>query len=86
MNNRNDDVENGIANVANGTTSTFVSAQLKAGVKLQPIQMHGYWVNAVSVNDVDYLELNWQESSQVKGKFCVFPESGPFKVSFPTFQ
>jgi hypothetical protein len=38
------------------------------------------------VNDVQYLELEWQESSQFRGKFRVFPELGPFKVSFPIIE
>jgi hypothetical protein len=70
MCNRYDIAEFGIAN---GTTSTFVRAQLKADAKLQPIPMHEHWwgwgyVNAVSVNNVEYLELEWQDSSQFKGK------------------
>ena len=60
--------------------------QLKADVDLQPIQMHGYWVNAVSTNDVEYLELEWQDSSQFKGKFRVFPVSGVFKVRIPIVE
>jgi hypothetical protein len=50
MINDNIDVHNGIAN---GTTAEFVKAYLKPGAKLVPIQMFGYWVYSVTVDEVD---------------------------------
>ena len=47
----NEDVEHGIAN---GTQCIFRSVHLKPGTIPQPIQMHGYWVNSVSVEDVQW--------------------------------
>jgi hypothetical protein len=80
MGNENEDVENGIAN---GTTCIFKKAKLKPGAQLHPIQMHKYWVNSVSVNDVEYLELQWQDSSRFVGTFRIFPKEKKYRVLFP---
>jgi hypothetical protein len=40
-----------------GTSAEIVKMYLKVGEKLRPIQMFGYWVNFVTVDDVDQLEL-----------------------------
>jgi hypothetical protein len=40
-----------------GTSAEVVKTYLKVGAKLQPIQMFGYWVNSVTVDEVDQLEL-----------------------------
>jgi hypothetical protein len=50
----NIDVHNGIAN---GTTAEFVSLS-QPGAKLVPIQMFGYWVYSVTVDEVDQLDLS----------------------------
>jgi hypothetical protein len=42
---------------------------LKHGATLQPIELNGYWVNSVSVEDVAFLELEWQDSSRFSGRF-----------------
>jgi hypothetical protein len=80
MGNENSDVAHGIAN---GTTCTFKKANLKPGTVLQPIKMHGFWVNSVCVDDVESLELEWQDCSRFQGIFRVFPEQGTFVVSYP---
>ena len=54
MVNENSDVANGIAN---GTNCLFKYAKLKPGTIFHPIMMHGFWVNSVSVHDVEYLQL-----------------------------
>jgi hypothetical protein len=64
----NEDVEHGIAN---GTQCIFRSVPLQPGIIPQPIQMHGYWVNSVSVEDVQWLELEWQNSSRFRGRFRI---------------
>jgi hypothetical protein len=61
MINDNIDVHNG----SNGTTAEFVKAYLKPGAKLVPIQMFGYWVYSVTVDEVD-LCGNYD---RFKGKF-----------------
>jgi hypothetical protein len=53
MINDNIDVHNGIAN---GTTAEFVSLS-QTGAKLVPIQMFGYWVYSVTVDEVVQLDL-----------------------------
>jgi hypothetical protein len=80
MVNENNDVHNGIAN---GTTAVFQKAILKSGVKLQPLQMFGYWVNSVCVDDVEQLELKWQDSDRFQGKFRIDAIKGVYKVKFP---
>jgi hypothetical protein len=47
-------IHNGIAN---GTTAEFVSLS-QTGAKLVPIQMFGYWVYSVTVDEVDQLDLS----------------------------
>jgi hypothetical protein len=83
MGNENKDVQNGIAN---GTTSIFKKAQLKPGAKLHPIKLHGFWVNAVSVDDVEYLLLQWQDSSRFVGTFRIVPSKGVFSVKYPLME
>ena len=81
MMNENIDVGHGMAN---GTTCIFKKAQLKPGAKLHPVKMHGYWVNAVNVEDVEYLLLQWQDSSRFVGTFRVAnPSKGVFEVKYP---
>ena len=80
MGNENADVTHGIAN---GTTSIFKYAQLRPGTILQPTQIHGFWVNAVSVDDVEYLQLEWQDSSRFQGTFRVVPKTMTYDVYFP---
>ena len=36
--------------------------------------MYDKWVYAVSIDDVDHLELQWQDSSRFEGRFRIFPE------------
>ena len=81
MGNANTDVENGIAN---GTTCTFKKIVLKQGTSPHPIRMHGYWVYAISANDVEHMELNFQDSSRFVGTFRVRPKTILYKVNFPT--
>ena len=78
MGNKNEDVKNG---VANGTTSLFQKIILKAGKKPYPMQLHGYWVYAVEIDDVDHLLLRWHES-KFQGTFKVFPAQGVYRVRF----
>ena len=79
MYNKNIDVDNGIAN---GTTCSLEKVYLKHDAKLQPIQVHGYWINAVSIEDVDHLQLHWEGSERFQGTFNVFQEMKLFTVKF----
>jgi hypothetical protein len=80
MVNDNIDVYNGIAN---GTTTTFVKAILKKGAILEPMQMFGYWVYSVTVDDVDQLEMEWQDYDRLRGKIRVSDIHGLYNVHFP---
>lgn len=83
MGNENSDVGNGIAN---GTTCMFRKVHFKVGVTLQRIQMHGFWVYAASVDDIDCLELEWQDSSMYQGKFYVFPQASKYHIYYPVYE
>lgn len=82
MGTSNDDVKNGIAN---GTTSTFRKVCLKAGKTAKPIKMHGYWVKAVDIGDVDHIELEWQDC-HFKGTYKMFPTRDAFTVKYPIVE
>jgi hypothetical protein len=77
----NTDVSNGIAN---GTTALFRKAVLKQGRAPTPIQMHGYYVYSVDIDDVDYLLLEWLDCEPYfTGTFRIHPKNGAFNVKFP---
>jgi hypothetical protein len=83
MVNDNIDVYSGISN---GTTTKFVKAILKKGAIIVPMQMFGYWVNSVTVDDVDQLELEWQNYDRFRGKIRVSSKQGVYKVQFPVSE
>lgn len=80
MINENSDVAHGIAN---GTTCLFKKAHLKPGAILQPMKMHGFWVNSANVDDIECLELEWQDSPIFVGSFKVYAKKEKFTVDFP---
>ena len=83
MLNANDDVEHGLAN---GTTAIFRRAHLKPNARIYPIQMHGYWVNSVTAEDVEYLQLDWQDS-RFKGWFRIKCKKATYTVkNYPVFE
>ena len=82
MQNSNDDVEHGIAN---GTTALFRKAHLKPNAKLHPVQMHGYWVNSVAAEDVEYLQLEWQDS-RFKGWYRIKSTKSTYTVNYPVIE
>jgi hypothetical protein len=48
--------------------------------------MFGYWVNSVTVDEVDQLELEWQDYDHFKGKLRVSPIQGVCNVKFPVCE
>ena len=80
MGTQNEDVNNG---QANGTTSLLERVILKHGAKLKPMQMHGCWVNAVDIDDVDHLLLRWCKLDRFQGTCKQHPGKGTFKVQHP---
>jgi hypothetical protein len=69
--------------MANGTTCEFRKLVLKPGAKLEKIQMYGYWVYAVSMEDVEHMEVNWQDCDFFEGTFELKPKVGTFRVKYP---
>jgi len=82
MGTANDDVLNG---QANGTTALFKRAFLMPDANLVPIQIHGYWVYSVDIQDVESLELEWQDSV-FKGCFRVESKNQIFAVKYPVLE
>ena len=78
----NIDVKHGIAN---GTCCQFVKAVLKHGTHIEPIQVHGRWVNSVDISNVDHIELRFDESYAPKfvGTFKLQFRERAFKVDYP---
>jgi hypothetical protein len=84
MVNANLEVRNGIAN---GTTATFRKAILKKDAEPTPIQVHGYWVYAVDIQDVDHLELEWRDCDPYfTGTFKVHAQQGTFRTFYPIYE
>lgn len=77
---QNKDVSNGIAS---GTTATFDHVKLKDGIQPHPLRLHGYWVKAVNIEEVDYIVLKWKEGSLRQGTFKLFPTKSTFTADFP---
>jgi hypothetical protein len=82
MGTMNEDVKNGIAN---GTTGKFRKIKFKPGKVSSPIQVHGYWIHSINIEDVEYLELEWSDS-QFQGRFRVEPMTAKFRVQFPIVE
>jgi 6-pyruvoyl-tetrahydropterin synthase len=77
----NIDVANGIAN---GTTAKFRKAILKEGATPSPIQVHQRWVNAIDIDDVDHLVLEWVDCDPFyTGTFKLYPKRGPYSTKYP---
>jgi hypothetical protein len=79
----NEDVVHGIAN---GTTCIFHKVVLKPESELEKIQMYGVWVYTISVEFVEYIEVEWQDCDKFIGRFRLTPEVGVFRVKFPITQ
>jgi hypothetical protein len=50
------------------------------------MQINGYWVNSVTVDEVDQLELEWQDYTRFRGKFRVSAKQGVYNVKFPVSE
>ena len=82
MGTTNDDVDNGIAN---GVTAVFKQIHLLDEANLVPIQLYGFWVYSVNIQDVKSLEMEWQDS-RFKGRFRVQPKKQNFQVRYPVME
>jgi hypothetical protein len=79
----NEDVVHGIAN---GTTCIFRKVVLKPDSELEKIKMYGVWVYTISIEFVEYIEVEWQDCDKFIGRFRLTPETGVFRVKFPISQ
>jgi hypothetical protein len=77
---KNIDIPNGITN---RTTCKFKKVILKAGVKLQRIKIHGYWINDISTEDVEQIEVEWLNCDHFMGKFRLTTNIGTLRVKYP---
>ena len=71
--------------VANGTCSVFEKATFKQGKKPSLIQIDGYWVYAIDIEDVEFITLRWTDS-KFEGTFRIYPSAGCFTVKFPIWD
>jgi hypothetical protein len=79
----NEDVVHGIAN---GTTCIFRKVVLKPDSVLEKIKMYDVWVYTISIEFVEYIEVEWQDCDKFVGRFRLTPEVGVFRVKFPISQ
>jgi hypothetical protein len=82
MVNDNIDVKDGIAN---GTCCNFEKAVLKPGKNVQKMKVHGRWVYAVDIDDVDHIVLRFDKSYHptFEGTFKLKPRERRFLVEYP---
>jgi hypothetical protein len=45
--------------------------------------MYDYWVHAVGMDNVEYIEVEWQDCNHFVGKFQLKPKVGIFRVKYP---
>ena len=76
----NEDVLHGIAN---GTVCTFRKLVLKPGAEIEKIRMYDYWVHAVGMDAVEYIEVEWKDCDHFVGKFRMKPKVRTFRVKYP---
>jgi hypothetical protein len=69
--------------IAKGTVCKFRKLVLKPCVETGKIEMYTYWVNTIAMDDVEYIEVEWQDCDHFIGKFCMKTETALFKVKFP---
>jgi dimeric dUTPase (all-alpha-NTP-PPase superfamily) len=55
----------------------------ETGAELEKIGMYDYWVHAVGMDVVEYIEVEWQDCDHFVGKFQLKPKVGTFRVKYP---
>jgi hypothetical protein len=68
--------------ISNGTVCKFRKLVLKTG-KLKKIKLYDHWVHAAWMDDVEYIEVEWQGCDHFVGKFRLKPRVGIFRVKYP---
>ena len=69
--------------IANGTTCLVRKVILKPEAELKQIKMYDCWVNAISIEDVEHIEVEWLDCDKFVGKFRLTSEKGTFRVKYP---
>ncbi len=71
--------------VANGTCALFRRAVFVPGKSAYPIKLHGHWVYAIDIEDVDHLVMEWTDGA-FKGCFKVRAKTGTYNAAFPIWD
>jgi hypothetical protein len=65
------------------TECKFRKLVLKQGAELEKIIMYDYWAHAAGRDNIEYIEVGWQDWEHFVGKFCLKPKVGTFRVKYP---
>ena len=55
--------------IANGTVCKFPKLVLQQGAELEKIKNYDSWVHAVGTDNIEYIEVKWQDCDHFVGKF-----------------
>ena len=69
--------------IANGTTCLLRKVVLKPESQLAKIQLYSCWVNSVSIDDVEHIEVEWLDCDKFVGTFRLTSQNGTFRVMYP---
>ena len=72
-----------ILGIANGTTCRIRKVILKQEAELKRITMYDCWVNSVSIEDVEGIEVEWLDCNKFVGTFRLTSHNGTFRVKYP---
>jgi hypothetical protein len=72
-----------LAGIANGTTCKVRKVMLKSNTELKPIKLYDCWINSISIEDVDYIEVEWIDCDKFVGTFRLTSQNGTFRVKYP---
>jgi hypothetical protein len=69
--------------ILNGTVCKCRKLVLKPGIEIKKIQMFNYWINTIGMDNMEYIEVEWEDCNHFVGKFLLKPETATFKVKYP---
>jgi hypothetical protein len=69
--------------IANGTTCKVRKVILKANSEMKKIKVYDCWVNSVSIEDVEQIEVEWLDCDKFVGTFRLTSQKGTFRVQYP---
>jgi hypothetical protein len=50
------------------------------GAELEKTKMYDYWVHAVGTENIEYIEVKWEDCEHFVGRFRLKPKVGTFRV------